>query len=412
MNLFLGMRGDSGRPRRDQNGAAGPTRLLSDPAIRHACLVFLATRLFLTIWAVIILAIQPLPSEPDEILRPHLGEPVLDNGLAGALLGPWQRFDSLHYLRIVGNGYAAVEDSVFPPLYPLAIRVLGFAFNPFMPTGVPHLLAAILLSNIAFFATLVLLFRVTAAEQDEASAKRAVVYIAIFPTSFFLLAAYTESVFLFFALASIWSARRDQVWRAGVFGLLASLTRLTGWILTVPLAFEYLQRRQFALRLVRPNVIAVLLPLLGILGFLIYRSMIGLPPISQIYEVFWHQTTWIPGADLLEAVRQILSGGAPFTLHFDFFCALLLAAATAATFRRLTPTYGLYMTAMLFFMLLPTSQVKPLFSFSRYALAFFPMFMWFGVLGEKSWLNRAILYPSVALYLYFSGQFFMWGWVA
>lgn len=412
MNLSLGMRRDKERPDQGETGAAGRMRLLSDPAVRHAGLVFLFTRLFLTIWAIVILAVQPLPSEPDEILRPYLGEPVMESGLAGALLGPWQRFDSLHYLRIAGNGYAAVEDSVFPPLYPLAIRALGFAFKPFMLAGAPNLLAAILLSNIAFFATLVLLFRVTVAEQDEASARRAVVYIAIFPTSFFFLAAYTESLFLFFAIASIWSARRDHVWRAGGFGLLASLTRLTGWILTVPLAFEYFQRRHFALRLVRPNVMAVLSPLLGALGFLAFRTMIGLPPIAQIYKEFWHQTTWIPGVDLLAAAGQMLSGGAPFTLYFDFLCAILLGVATVATFRRLAPTYGLYMASLLFFILLPTSEVKPLFSFSRYALAFFPMFVWFGGLGRNPWLNRAILYPSVVLYLYFSGQFFIWGWVA
>jgi hypothetical protein len=406
------MRNNKGSPAGSESGRTGRKRLFSDPAIRHALLVFFATRLLLTLWAVVVLAIQPLPSEPDEVLRPYLGEPVLDEGWPRVLLSPWQRFDTLHYLRIAGNGYAAVEDSVYPPLYPLAMRALGHAFTVFMPAGVPNLLAAVILSNVAFFAALVLLFRVTVAEQDEASARRAVVYIAIFPTSFFLLAAYTESLFLFFALASIWAARRDQVWRAGLYGLLASLTRLTGWVLTVPLAYEYFQRRKFALRQVRPNVLAVLLPLLGALGFLAWREIAGLPPIAQIYKDFWYQTTWIPGVDLLAAARQMLSGGARFTLYFDFFCALLLLAATVAGFRRLSPTYGLYMAMLLFFMLLPTSDLKPLFSFSRYALAFFPMFMMFGAVGKNPWLNRAILYPSIALYLYFSGQFFIWGWVA
>jgi hypothetical protein len=400
------------RPNNGENSVIARKRLFSDPAIRHACLVFLATRLVLTLWAIVVLAIQPLPSESDEVLRPYLGEPVLNDGLGGALLGPWQRFDSLHYLRIAADGYAAIEDSVFPPLYPLTIRALGLAFSNFAPPGAANLLAALLISNVAFFATLVLLFRVTAFEQDEASARRAAVYIAIFPTSFFLLAAYTESLFLFFALATIWSARRSHVWRSGLYGLLAALTRLTGWVLVVPLAFEYLRQRHFVLRRLRPNALSVLLPLLGALGFLAYRRMIALPPIAQIYRDFWYQTTGIPGVDLLAAVRQMLSGGAPFTLYFDFFCAILLMTATVVAFRRFAPTYGLYMAMLLIFMLLPTSEPKPLFSFSRYALAFFPIFMWFGGLGKNPWLNRAILYPSLALYLYFSGQFFIWGWVA
>ena len=67
---------------------------------------------------------------------------------------------------------------------------------------------------------------------------------------------------------------------------------------------------------------------------------------------------------------------------------------------------------LLLFIFLHTSELKPLFSFSRYALAFFPMFMIFGAAGHNPWVNRLIVYPSLALYLYLSGQFFMWGWVA
>jgi hypothetical protein len=33
-------------------------------------------------------------------------------------------------------------------------------------------------------------------------------------------------------------------------------------------------------------------------------------------------------------------------------------------------------------------------------------------IGRRPWPNRLILYPSLVLYLYFAGQFFMWGWVA
>ncbi len=102
----------------------------------------------------------------------------------------------------------------------------------------------------------------------------------------------------------------------------------------------------------------------------------------------------------------------PLRLIFDFFCALLLAVTTVITFRRLGVTYGLYSAMLLLFMLLPVSELKPLFSFSRYALVFFPTFMILGLAGKNPWAHRLIVYPSIALYLYFSGQFFMWGWVA
>jgi hypothetical protein len=103
-----------------------------------------------------------------------------------------------------------------------------------------------------------------------------------------------------------------------------------------------------------------------------------------------------------------------FTLWFDFFTALLLLTTTVwAFFRwRHQPSWGLYAALLLLFMLLPSSEFKPLYSFSRYALAFFPTFFLLAQAGERPFANRLILYPSLLLYLYFSAQFFIWGWVA
>jgi hypothetical protein len=35
-----------------------------------------------------------------------------------------------------------------------------------------------------------------------------------------------------------------------------------------------------------------------------------------------------------------------------------------------------------------------------------------GSAGRNPWINRLILYPAIAFYLYLSGQFFIGGWVA
>ena len=375
-------------------------------------MVFLVSRIFLTLWSALVLAFQPIPAEADEALRPYLEETVLSDGPTGALLGPWQRFDTQRYLRIARSGYAAEEDSVFPPLYPALIRGLGYLFQGITSMGERHLLAGIIISNLAFLGTLVLLFRITEEELDVSSAKRAVVYLALFPTAFFLTAAYTESLFIFFAIGAIWFARQNNFWIAGLFGLLAPLTRLTGWILAAPLAYEYLQQRRFNWRRIRPDFLAVFLPLISISGFLIWRTVSGLPQLTEIYENYWYQVTAVPGSDLITAIGKMFSGEAPFTLFIDFLVVFLLMAMTILAYKKLGLTYGIYSTLLLLFMLLPASEQKPLYSFSRYALAFFPMFMVFGLVGRNAWINRLILYPSIALYLYFSGQFFMWGWVA
>jgi hypothetical protein len=394
--------------------------MLLQPAVRHALIIFIVMRAFLAVWAIIALTLNPLPLEPDETLRPYLGEPALTEGVVGSLLGPWQRFDTLHYIRIAREGYAHVGESSFPPLYPLAIRGLGALLTRgtrllggnAQNSAVGYLLAGLLLSNLAFLGSLIVLYLMAAAEMEDASATRTVVYAALFPTGFFLLGAYTEPIFLFLALSSVWAARRGRPWLAGALGGLASLSRLTGWVLVVPLSYEYLRQRNFDWRQLDWSSLAALLPPAGLAGFLGWRWWAGLPPLAQVFADTWlYRTTW-PGADLIAAIRSVAAGQAPFVLIFNLACAGLLIATAVMACRRLPAVYGLYMVALLLVTLMTAVDQRPLNSLSRYTLAFFPAFMVLGQLGRRAWVNRLILYPSLLLFLYLSGQFFVWGWVA
>jgi hypothetical protein len=399
--------------------------MLCTGLLKHGLLTFLAARIALIIWGVLVPLLSPLPTDPEPQLRPYLGQPYLDSGLPGLLLGPWQRFDTLRYMRIAQEGYVHVEDSVFPPLFPLAARSLGWFMGG---DPVANLIAATLISNLAFLLLLILFYRLVAAEMGEEFAPRALVYLTFFPTGYYFIAPYSESLFVLLALGAIWAARgHGRFLLAGGLGFLAALTRLTGWVLVLPLAYEWWRQGGQALLLDRKSglrasgqqlgeMLAVLLPGLGTVLFLLWRWWAGLPSLSQVYAQYWLQTTGLPGADLLRAVNTLLFGGparpGDFNLWFDIFCAFLLIAGTLLIFRRLPLTYGLYSALLLLFIMLPASELKPLYSFSRYLLAFFPVFMLLAQAGQDSWRHRLILYPSLILYLWFSGQFFLWGWVA
>jgi hypothetical protein len=47
---------------------------------------------------------------------------------------------------------------------------------------------------------------------------------------------------------------------------------------------------------------------------------------------------------------------------------------------------------------------------SRHVLVVFPGLVLLGAAGRRPWLHRLILYPSLALYLFLMGVFFMWGY--
>jgi hypothetical protein len=260
--------------------------------------------------------------------------------------------------------------------------------------------------------------------------------LVLFPTGFFLFAPYTEPIFLLLTLGSLWAGRNGRFWLAGILGFFAALTRLTGWSLIVPLAYEVWQQRIVerkvengkgeSVTLSSPLVtllrspaplLPTLLPPLGLVTFLLYRWWAGLPPLSQMYQQYWYQTTNLPGSDILRAINTLFFGSPAranemISLSLDFAVTIFLLVTTVLVWQRLPRMYGLYSVMMFLFILLPTSELKPIYSFSRYALAFFPAFMLLAKAGERPLFNRLILYPFILLYLYFSGQFFVWGWVA
>src|SRR5690606_11811353 len=79
-------------------------RAVRSPALRTALILFIIARLLLSGWALLVTALIPLPEQPDELLRPYVGAPILDDGAAGLLLGPWQRFDTMRYLALARDG--------------------------------------------------------------------------------------------------------------------------------------------------------------------------------------------------------------------------------------------------------------------------------------------------------------------
>jgi hypothetical protein len=101
-----------------------------------------------------------------------------------------------------------------------------------------------------------------------------------------------------------------------------------------------------------------------------------------------------------------------FIEPFDLFFALLFIGLTVVAFHELPAIYAIYMAVMLTSALAKVADMQPLLSLSRYVLVLFPGFVLLARLGWRSeWWHRVIVYLSVALLVFFTGQFALWGWV-
>lgn len=126
-------------------------------------------------------------------------------------LNIWGRWDFGAYKAIAESGYGALDVgpdyaaflSHFPPLYPLAMAVVAAVLD------VSLLHAGMLTSYTAILAASWVLYRLVLLEfQSERIAFFSVLFLNIFPTSYFTIAPYAESLFLLFSITSFYCLRR------------------------------------------------------------------------------------------------------------------------------------------------------------------------------------------------------------
>ncbi len=333
------------------------------------------------------------------------------HGLAYLVLEPWQRWDTLWYLKIAEFGYSTQDgSSVFPPLYPLMICGVGRLL------GKHYLLAAVAVSNLSALGALGLLLRLTTRIGGGEYGRRTVLYMVSFPTAFFLLVGYTESLFLLLVLFSFICAHRERWGWAATCASLATLTRLTGvllWPVLLVMVWIESQSKERRLRLM-----ATLWLLMIPTTFVTYQGFrliaIDPQPLNAVYASYWDSTMVLPWTALTRSLMALPGSlslrGLPNVV--DFFIACLFIALTPLVWRRSGPSYGLYTALYLIVNLLRVSSQQPLVGFSRFMLPIFPVILHLARIGRRPMWNRLILYPCWALQAYYVVRFATWGFVA
>jgi Gpi18-like mannosyltransferase len=190
--------------------------------------------------------------------------------LGRAFIDVWLRWDAVHYMNIAEFGYegVGVADTVFFPLYPYFVGMISKI------TSINVTLIGILSSSIFtifaliyFFKLVILLFN------DEKLAKLSVMLLALFPTAFFLHAPYTEAMFLFFSIGSIFYVEKKELIIGSLFACAASLARPQGLLLLIPISISLLReykrnKNSFQLH----QVLSLLIAPSGIMSFSLWRA--------------------------------------------------------------------------------------------------------------------------------------------
>lgn len=323
-------------------------------------------------------------------------------GLIGAGL---ERFDALWYLAIAADGYptgttAVPQAAAFFPGYPLAVAAVGRLLAG------AYLLAANLVSLVATAAGLAGIHRLagTTARGDDGTPRRALLLTAVFPTAFFLLAPYSEGLFL---AASTWAlvAARERRWAlAAATGVVAGLTRNVGVLLVVPVAIEaWTAWRQHG-EARRPGWAAVAAVAAAPFGAGLWLALgwrwwgVPLAPL-QIQTGWQREPTW-PWETLVDAVRIGL--GSPGVYPGGYHAADLLVFAPVAVaigwlLVRGPASLAWYSLAHAVVWLVLPFPGRPLMSVPRFALGVAPIFLAFAVWTRRDAVERTWVAASGAL---------------
>jgi hypothetical protein len=322
------------------------------------------------------------------------------------LLNVWGRWDAVHYLDIATVGYHGT-DMAFFPLYPLLIAALGGLLGN-------HLVAGLLVSNIACFFGLLYLYKLIEHEFDRPVARRAIFYVSIFPTALFFSAVYTESLFFMLTVASFYYMRERRFWLAGTVGLFAAMTRVEGVLLVVPFAIEWAAAywRDWDWKRAAADLAPIVLIVLGLILYMAYLWVVSGDPLYFSHvQSNWNRHLAPPWTAIWNAWHKIATSHEPQTLANQWiqlaFTALMVGVLVAG-WQKLRPSYIAYMALSV---LVPMST-SSLMSMQRFALVLFPMFAILALWGRRPSVNNAIVALSLPLLGLFTVLFVDWYWVA
>jgi hypothetical protein len=296
-----------------------------------------------------------------------------------AMLGIWQRFDTLWFLRIAEHGYDRPMAVIFYPLYPAAIRLLSGLM--------PALAAALLVSTMAAFFSFWGLLRL-AGELAAPEKLRMLLLFCAWPASFVLFAGYADSLTLALVLWAVIFARETRWELAAACGLLAGAARPTGVLVFIPLAVMALRSRQL-------RALAVALTPMGLLSYWGWLRWSGRPSVVEAYRLYQGMTMVPPWRGLGEAVRLIATEhDALLAIKLGLVILVAVVSLRRQTRVEIRIADQAFAVAVVLQMLMYTG--RPLLGAARYVLMVYPAFL---VLGEYAgrWNRQQLAFYVTAL---------------
>jgi hypothetical protein len=325
------------------------------------------------------------------------------------------QWDGGYYLSIASHGYPAHAVGAahttarafyaFGPLYPALVRLAHDI------SGIGYVTSSEVVSTAGLGVALAALWRLVDLEVGPRAADGACVMLLAWPSAFFLVATYPESVTLAAATLAFLAARRGRYVAAGLLAAAATMGKYYLVLLVVPLAMEVWRapraREEWRagrdlewlspLRVTAARLAAVAAPtFLAVVAWAAYQKAHFGEWLAFIHsQAQWHRHVSWPWTSIGHAVSDLVhwrlldTSTASVVELFDLVSVLLVAVAAVVAFVRIRPSYGVLLGLAFCVFVFQTI----LLSESREVLVLFPFFAALGLwVARHPWRERALLF--------------------
>jgi Gpi18-like mannosyltransferase len=312
--------------------------------------------------------------------------------VSSPLLFPWANFDGVHYLSIATKGYT--DNERFFPLFPILINSLSVIFRNQFFVG-------LFISNVCLLLCLIVFYKLICFDYPKKTALWSIIFFIIFPTSFYFVGIYAESLFLLLTLLSFYYSRRRQWLIASFFAFLLTITRPIGIIIFPVLIYEFI--------VIEKKLSAKILPIFivpfGIIGYAFYnlkkwgdalyflKAQADLGNSRTVTSIILFPQTIYRYFKILSTIpnQQYEWWIALLELSFFFFTVFILYVA----WRKKIRTSYLLFSILAFLIPISSGTFSGL---PRYVAVLFPIFITFSLIKSKA---LKIIYVIIGVFLLF-----------
>lgn len=292
-------------------------------------------------------------------------------------------WDSVHYIQIANRGYKSPSDAAFFPLYPILIALFKIVLRS-------PLTAALTISWLSLVGATYYYMKIMDVwwKPDKTNRLQATLLFLLFPTAVFMLTAYTEALFVFLSLASIYYVAKNKYFLSSLFLIGATATRETGIFTLILVLSLMLEKRVKLSTIIRTGLV-------GVLGVVAYSGYLY-AKYHNFVQFITAQKYWgrFQG-DYLHSIINTVN-----LLNVAFVIVLIMAVLY--WLKKQKYSFALY-TAL--YLVIPFSTGSFL-TFNRIALPAFPvMWMLYEVTKKRPALRTSLLCLTAVFWTYYLLQF-------